>query len=150
MKTITKILSTCLLCILVLGSCKKQEGPKGDTGAAGTNGTSGVSGIKPDQVFTFTTSTTSWNPVTWPYNYQEATFSIPSITAAVLSGGDVRVYKGDGTGTSWTALPYSFFTTQYSYVVKTGQVLINVTLDNASLPSNPGVQDYKVVVLPPI
>lgn len=146
MKKQIRIFGITLLSLMLMANCKKETGPKGETGPAGATGTTGIKG---DQVFTFTTSASSWNAVTWPYSYQETSFPISAINSSVVSGGDVRVYLGDATASAWTALPYSFITNQYSYIVKTGQVDVNVTLSNANMPPNPGTQIYKVIVLPP-
>lgn len=148
MKTI-KLISLTFIVLLLFSNCKKETGPKGDTGPAGPAGPAGSSGIKNDQVFTFTTSTSSWNAINWPYNYLETTFSITAITNAVLTTGDVHVYTSDNGGTSWTALPYSFITSQYSYIIKSGQVLIDITMTNGNMPTAPGAQVYKIVVFPP-
>lgn len=139
-------MSLALIGLLLFTNCKKDTGPKGDTGLAEP---AGSSGIKSDQVYTFTTTTSSWNAINWRYNYLETTFSITAITNAVLTTGDVHVYVSDNSGTSWTALPYSFITNQYSYILKSGQLLIDITMTNGNLPTAPGTQMYKVVVIPP-
>ncbi len=146
MKLTSKIIAVLLLSTLFIAGCKKTTGPKGDTGATGPAGPSGTSSM---QVMTFTTATGDWTLYNWPYNYQEAVLSVSGITSSVVTSGDVRVYMMDASSTSWIGMPYSFVTNQYSYKYKSGQVILNLTLSNAGTPANPGVQQFKVVVMPP-
>lgn len=142
MKLTSKIIAVLLLSTLFIAGCKKTQGPKGDTGAPGPSGTSSM------QVTTFTTAAGDWTSYGWPYNYQEAILNVPGITSAVVTSGDVRVYMLDASTSSWIGMPYSFVTNQYSYKYKTSQVILNLTLSNAAPPANPGVQQFKVVVIP--
>ena len=142
MKLSLKIISVLLLSTIFIAGCKKTTGPKGDTGPAGPSGSSTM------QVTTFTTATGDWTSYSWPYNYQEAVLSVPGITSSVVTSGDVRVYMMDASTSSWIGMPYSFVTNQYSYKYKSGQVILNLTLSNAAAPANPGVQQFKVVVVP--
>jgi len=146
MKLTSKIIAVFLFSTLLIAGCKKTAGPKGDTGATGPAGSSSATGM---QVTTFTTAAVDWTLISWPYNYQEATLSVPGITSTVVTSGDVRVYMLDASTNSWIGMPYSFVTNQYSYKYKSGQVIINLTLSNAGIPGNPGAQQFKVVVTPP-
>ncbi len=142
MKLLSKIIAVLILSIFFISGCKKTEGPKGDTGPAGPSGSASM------QVTTFTTATVDWTLYSWPYNYQEAVLTVPGITSAVVTSGDVRVYMFDVATSSWIGMPYSFVTNQYSYKYKSGQVILNLTLSNSGSPANPGVQQFKVVVVP--
>lgn len=147
MITMKQITILTILCLLTLAACKKETtGPKGETGATGATGPAGNSNM---QVQTFTTSTSSWTINTWPYNYAEVVFSIPAITSTVVSNGDVRVFVLDGNGTAWQSLPYSFLSSQYNFKYKIGELIIDNTLYNNAVPSNPGIQQFKVVIVPP-
>ena len=142
MKLLSKIIVVLFLSIFFISSCKKTAGPKGDTGPAGPSGTASM------QVTTFTTATVDWTLYNWPYNYQEAVLTVPGITSGVVTSGDVRVYMFDAATSSWIGMPYSFVTNQYSYKYKSEQVILNITLSNSGSPANPGVQQFKVVVVP--
>lgn len=141
MKTHIKILAFALL--LSASACKKAEqGPKGDTGPAGTNGVANI------QSTTITTTNGSWNLDTFENAYN-ATLTVTGITQNVLDKGAVMVYIGNGAGTEWDAMPFSYQGVEFNYGIKVGQALISVTLDSGNAPNNPGGQQFKVVVIPP-
>jgi len=152
MKSVIKFSVLTIVLIIAFSSCKKTAGPKGDTGPAGANGangTNGTNGAANITVSTYTVASSSWTINSWPYNYAEAVLMIPAITSTVFTNGDVRLYIADATGTQWVGMPYDFFSAQYNYKVKTGEVDIEYTLYNNSVPTNPGVQVFKVVIFPP-
>lgn len=147
MKNLSKISAFIFVLTLTFAACQKStQGPKGDTGAAGANGTNGFVNIS---VNVYTVTSASWTNYTWPYNYDEAIISIPAITSTIVSGGDVRAYILDPTGTQWIGMPYSFLSSQYNYKIKDGQLTIQYTLYNNAAPTNPGTQQFKVVIIPP-
>ena len=123
-----------------LTSCKK-----GDTGPAGPAGANGVANIQTSSV---TTNNSSWSFDNSDNSYN-AIINYAAITQAVMDKGTVQVFLGDGNGTEWAALPFSYGIVQYLYTVKVGQVLISVTLSNGNAPNSPGGQQFKVVVIPP-
>lgn len=140
----TKLTTMVLLAIgLFFTACKK--GDTGPQGPAGTNGTNGVANIQ--------TSTVTTNNSTWGFdnrdNSYNATLNYPAITQAVVDRGTVQVFISDGNGTEWLALPFSYGNIQYLFSYKLGQVLIAYTLSNNAVPTNPGGQQFKVVVIPP-
>lgn len=143
MKLSTKLLALTILLSLTFTNCKKAEaGPKGDPGPAGSNGVANI------QSSNITTTNGSWNLDTFDNSYN-ATITVTGITQNVLDKGAVMVYIGNGTGSEWSAMPFSYQGVEFNYSIKLGQVLIYVTLDDGSAPGNPGGQQFKIVVIPP-
>lgn len=136
-----KALSIALIALISFTSCTK-EGEPGPAGKDGKNGSSNIS--------TYIVSTTASN---WAFdgsdNSYNATVNISSITSNVVSNGSIQVFIGDGTGSAWQALPISYGIVQYNYIYEVGKVHIIATLSDGSVPANPGVQQYKFVVIPP-
>ena len=121
-------------------SCKK-----GDTGPAGPAGANGVANI---QTSNFTTTNSSWSfdPSDNSYN---ATIGWLAITQSIIDKGTIQVFLGDGSGSQWAALPASIGFDQINYSYKLGQVIISSTLSNGTAPTNPGGQQFKIVIIPP-
>ena len=121
-------------------SCKK-----GDTGPAGPTGANGVSNI---QTSNFTTTNSSWSfdPSDNSYN---TTISWLAITQSIIDKGTIQVFLGDGSNSQWAALPASFGDNQINYSYKLGQVIISITLSTGAAPTNPGGQQFKIVIIPP-
>ena len=96
-----KKLMTFILCLIVLGSlttmnsCKKETD---DDSAYQEKGNYGNSNIT-----TTVLSATIWTNVAGEWVSQ---LSVPAITAAVQSGGDVQVFLSIDNGTDWIALPF--------------------------------------------
>lgn len=140
-KLISTIISLCLLTsCLMLNSCKK-----GDTGPAGPAGTNGVANI---QASTVTTNNNSWSFDATDNSYN-AILNYTAITQSVVERGTIQVFLSDGNGSEWLALPFSYGTLQFLYSYKVGQVLVTVTHSDNKVPSHPGGQQFKVVVIPP-
>jgi hypothetical protein len=94
---ITKLFSVLILMSsLILGSCKKQAGPKGDTGPAGSPGNANVSST------TYTALSSAW---TWDAtnNYLYTNITVPGITADIYNTGAFLVYLQATTG-EWCPL----------------------------------------------
>src|SRR5438874_53647 len=102
MRSMKQFAIFCTMTLISITACKKTEGPKGDTGPAGPAGSNGA-GI---QVMTFTTTFSSWTAYNTPYNYDEATLNVSSVTSSVVASGDVSVYfkRVTALDTSWVAL----------------------------------------------
>lgn len=136
-----KKLCIALIALVSFTACTK----KGETGPAGKDGKNGSSNIT-----TYVASTTAGN---WTYDGTDksynATINISSITASIVSSGTIQVFLGDGTGTAWNALPATYLNTQWNYTYAAGQVLIYMTMADGSVPANPGIQQFKYVVIPP-
>lgn len=140
MKKTNCILLLCCLLAVVFTACKK--GDTGPQGAAGKDGTANI------QTFPMSTSSSSWSLWTNDSSYN-ATLVVPAITQRVLEAGTVQVFIGNGNGTDWTAMPWSYGATQYNFDYEVGKVNIYVTLSDFSSPGNPGNVPFKVVVIPP-
>jgi len=125
---------------LTLTSCKK-----GDIGPAGPSGTNGVANIQ--------SSTVTTNNLSWLFdntdNSYSAILTFSAINQSVMDKGTVQVFVGDGTGQEWNALPFSYTNVQFNYSFKSGQVIISVNLSDGSAPSNPGIMQFKIIVIPP-
>ena len=143
-KTMTMVFAVGALSLgLALTSCKK--GDTGPAGPSGTNGTNGVSNIKTN---IFTTNTNQWN-LDNIHNVYYYNYSSTDITSDVLSNGAVMVYLGDGTGNTWTAMPFSIQGGSLAFVIGQSKVQIQASLFDGSVPNNPGGQQFKVVIIPP-
>lgn len=136
MKKIT-IVGIFALTLLMFGACTKSK--DGAPGAQGPQGNANVSAS------TQTTTDSSWTLIN--SNNWLATFNVPEITSSVFSGGTIQVFIGDGT--VWTAMPYSYGIEQYNYSHELGLITISMTNSDGSAPSNPGVVQFKFVVIPP-
>lgn len=143
-----KTLATSIVAgMLVFTSCTK-EGPVGPQGPAGADGLNGLNGSSNVAAYTGTTQNSSW--VVNTNNIElDATFPVSAITSNVVANGTIQVFLGDGTGNTWSAMPFSYTSVEYNYSYSVGQVVIQVTQGNGVLPSNPGAQQYKIVVIPP-
>lgn len=115
---------------------------KGDVGPAGANGVANI------QASTITTNNSAWSFDNTDNSYN-AIFNYSAITQSVVDGGTVQVFIGDGIGSEWAALPFSYSDLQYNYSYKLGQVFVSLTLSTGAIPNNPGGQQFKVVVIPP-
>lgn len=131
MKTTTFTLAALVLVTATFTSCKKKK----ETPAP-------VSIVKS---FTFNTTANAWTLNNKAYS---ANYTLEAIDESILSSGSVNVFRGDGTGSSWTAMPVTLDNIQYSYDINLHTVKITVSegLDASSL-SNPGVQQFRVVVI---
>ena len=120
----------------VLSSCKKKttEGPAGKDGNANVHS------------FTFSTTSSAWTLNNKTYN---ATFTLESIDASILSSGTVNVFLGDGTGSRWTAMPVTQQGIQYNYSISIHTVGVGMSSASDANPplSNPGVQQFRVIVI---
>ena len=136
----TKTIYTVLIAVLFTACTKKGE--PGPAGKDGKNGSTNIS--------TYIISTTASN---WTYDGTDksynATVNISSITASVVSNGSVQAFIGDGTGTAWDALPAAYQNVQWNYSYSSGQILVYLTMSDGSVPPNPGIQQFKYVVIPP-
>lgn len=135
MKTTKLTLLALTIAVGVLSSCKKkkEELPENPDG--------GASNVKS---FTFTTTNSAWTQDGKNYS---AIFSVEDINADVLAKGSVNVFRGDGTGSSWTAMPVTVDGLQYSHSILMHTVKILVSgMDNLGA-TNPGVQQFRVVVI---
>jgi hypothetical protein len=129
---------------LTLTSCQKGDtGPAGEKGAAGTNGTNGVANIQ--------TTTITLNGSAWTFdsaeNSYDATLTVPGITQSIMDKGTIQVFMGDAT--ELVPLPIAFGLLQIHYSFSPGQVFLSLRLSDGSVPSSPGTEQFKVVIIPP-
>lgn len=150
-KAITFISALLFTCLFAL-SCKKGEtGPAGADGKDGTNGTNGKDGK--NGVSNISTSNINTNNNSWIFDSSDnsyyANLYSSAITQTVVDAGTVQVFLGNGSGTAWSALPFSIGIVQYNFSYALGKVQILVTLSNGNVPSNPGGVQFKLVIIPP-
>lgn len=124
--------------LLLFYSCSK--GPTGEPGK------DGVANLK---VYTFHISNEDWTYNAFNVFYY-CDLYVYDITPEVLDSGTVEVFVGDGNGTSWSAIPRTagLIWIDYSYHEEYAEVHVgNIFGAN---PGNPGEQEFKVVVIPPL
>jgi len=136
MKTTKILISTLLFSVLL--SCTKT-GPVGPAGTPGTNGNANVISN------TYSVAANGWTASTSIYFTQIA---IPAITQAVLDKGTVQVFNGDFSNTFWAAMPYSTEDEELTYVIEPGKLTIIISKGTATLPPTPGLEQFKVVIIP--
>lgn len=122
---------------LTFTSCDKEE--------AGPPGADGVANIS---AHSFVTNTNAWAADN-SSNVLIYQHTIPEITEDVVQSGAVLAYLGDGTGDLWIAMPLSTLGIDFVFGYYESNVEINVSLSNGEMPSNPGGQEFKVVIIPP-
>lgn len=115
-------LAVSLLLITSLNSCKGSKGDPGPTGAQGNaNVASGT--------ITVAGGTSNWSFQGAPTYESYVDLTDNSITSSIISTGAVLVYESSDGGTTWTALPYTNYSTTgesytTSYTYTTGAVTI--------------------------
>lgn len=140
---------------LLLSSCAKKgevgpsgapgtNGTNGTPGANGTNGTNGTNGNANVSNITFNTTNTSWVSGTNGSYY--AVFSIPAITQNVVDRGNISVYYKSGT--QWLALPLILGKNVTEFSFENGYLHISNFNSDFSANSNPGVNTFRVVIIP--
>lgn len=144
----TKIYSLTVLTtvfLLLLTSCKKEvEGPVGPKGPSGIDGNSNVK--------SYTVNVASSN---WTLSGNVYYFDVPvaGITSSIINSGDVRIFMESTASVGvWLNMPWidyfssSAFST-YNYNYSLGGVRIFKTDSNLLAPTNPGVRNFKIVVV---
>ncbi len=150
MKQLSKILSLCLLSSVSLFIGCGKDGATGPVGPQGPQGPQGYNGSANVQSINLTATNASWSLYSTPINEMEATWSVPQITSSVFNYGTVQMFiSTDGTGNYWTAMPYSNLASQWNYTFNAGNVIVDYSLNNNTIPSNPNTQLFKLVVIPP-
>jgi hypothetical protein len=138
-----KIISIALIALVGLTACKKNKDcTPGAMGATGKTGNANV------ETFIVNTDASSWTLNVIDYS-QNATATVDQINASVMNSGTVNVFMGDGTGTSWVALPLAYSMNQWNYSYANSQIKFFETLSNGNAPPNPGILQFKIVVIPP-
>jgi hypothetical protein len=130
-----------LVCGFLFTNCAK-DGATGPAGPAGANGTNGNANVVSSSI---TSSNWSYTSPSW-----KISFTYASITQAIIDKGAVIVYIK--VGSAYNQLPLTFYpTSSYSrsYEVSTylGGLDIFCTDSDLTQPSNPGSQNFKIVVI---
>jgi hypothetical protein len=132
MKTSKFTLLALILVVGVLSSCKKK---KEEIQTPPSNVKS----------FTFSTTAAAWTlDNNKAYN---AILTVEEIDADILSSGVVNVFLGDGTGSTWTAMPVTLQNIQSSYSISMHTAKITMSADDNISFTNPGVQQFRVIVI---
>jgi hypothetical protein len=128
------IIASLLGGIILLGSCTKT----GPQGPAGRDGNANVLGSNPVAI-------TQWTQ-TAGTNYWIASLADADITTNVVNTGLVEVYHQYGT--EWSPLPDIIGTTSYVFNFYAGGVDIYYQESDGLLPTNPGSQTFRLVIIP--
>ena len=134
--------------LFTLNSCTKDGpvGPQGPQGAPGYDGNANVIGEAP-----FTVTSGMWaftnNVAGNTGNAYVVSFNDANVTSAVANHGLVMMYIAYSDGT-WKNLPDIFAGTSFSYNFSAGGFDIYFTNIDGTVPSNPGSQVFRVVVIP--
>lgn len=152
MKKINSIEKVTIMLVLSLSigfiSCKKTTvgpaGPQGEPGQQGATGQQGNANVK-SVLFT---STYTWHADSTNklYFYEQ---HHADISTSVIQNGAVMLYLGDESGTEWRAMPFSYKGLDYAYEIELGTVEIIVSASNKTMPAYPGVQKFKMIIIPP-
>jgi len=137
-----------LMLITTLESCVKGDtGATGQQGLAGANGLNGNANVVSSGVFSATSSD-------WGYSTTNGQYYVnlidSALTTDVVNNGAVMVYKVNTDGSS-TALPYNNgngYYNDYTLLPNVYEVQIQIGLVTGATPSNPGNQEYRIVVIP--
>ncbi|MBL7930295.1 MAG: hypothetical protein JNL60_00250 [Bacteroidia bacterium] len=120
-------------------SCKKTVvGPQGEAGQDGNA-----------NVKTRAFSTNCLWKVDSTSNAYIYRFHIEDLDMSVLQQGMAMLYFGNECGCEWKAMPFTQKKLQYSFSVELSTVEISITSTDGSMPENPGIQKYKLVLIPP-
>ncbi len=88
----------------------------------------------------------------WVYDNADSSYNldhnITQITQDIVDNGSVEVFLKDSTG-NWQALPFNIKNLQYMGDYQLGNVSVTAKNSKGTIPSNPSVQQFKVVVIPP-
>ncbi len=130
-----------LLLTLSLGlmSCKKSK-----VGPAGEKGDTGNANVK-----TLALSTTCNWKADSTYNSYVYRFHIEALDNNVLQRGAVMLYSGTSCGCEWKTMPFKSKGLEYSFTVELSTIEITVTSVNGLMPEKPGVEQFKLVMIPP-
>jgi hypothetical protein len=120
--------------------CAKDPitGPAGPAGAAGKDGNANVVAI------------TSTTVSTWTYDSTNKSYigiiKAPAITQAIVDKGSVQVFENHGS--IWVSLPDAAGsnTNNMTFAFLLGNVAIVNVNTNGTVPPNPGVHTFRVVV----
>lgn len=149
MKTIqiTSKLVLLLLVVTILGfsSCKKTVvGPQGETGQTGETGATGNANVKAHLIST----TCEWkaDSTDHSYSYRQP---LEDLDMNTLLSGLVMTYYGSQCGCEWKSMPFQNRNLSYTFSLQLSNVIITLRSDDGRMPEYPGVQKFKLVIIPP-
>ncbi len=140
-KTAKMLSMFALACGLLFTNCAKdgKTGPAGPQGPAGANGNANVVSS------TITSSNWAYTAPSW-----KISFTYPAITQDIIDKGAVLVYIKVGSAYNQlplTIYPSSTYSRTYEVSTYLGGVDIFCTDSDLTQPTNPGSQNFKVVVI---
>ena len=163
-----KLFTALMGIVLFFAYCQKGDagpaGPKGDTGANGAAGAAGAQGPKGDSG-TANVIYSAWLDVVYvPDTFRNAgvldtagfSTNIPAakLTAAIINGGEVKVYWNFGTSASPAVAPLPYFDVFYDVIsiqpeFYVGRIFLYST-GNYSTINNNGVKrnQYRYIIIP--
>ncbi|MBK8585546.1 MAG: hypothetical protein IPN88_09005 [Bacteroidetes bacterium] len=128
----------------IVAGCKKGDvGPAGPAGTNGTNGTNGIDG----NANVIGTNSTIVTTSMWALSssFYVADITATGITQDIVDRGLVSVFRKYSDG--WTPLPDMNINNTTTYNFELGVVhLYNFNI-NGSAPSNPGNQEFRIVII---
>lgn len=132
-------------------SCKKSTvGPAGTQGETGLQGAAGINGNANVKSYTFSTGI-NWKPDSTNKSFSYRYFTA-DLNSSVLDKGIVMLYVNDelgSNGNEWKAMPFSGKVIDFSFKTELSTVEIFVSSSTTVMPSNPGNQKFKLVIIPP-
>lgn len=130
-----------LTAITLFSSCGKD-------GATGPQGPQGIPGSSNVSSFIYDVSSWVYNSTVPEFN---TNLPVPEITSDVINGGTVQVFEGNASSGSsiWYSMPYSYTGIEHSYSISLGNVEVEFTRSDGTVPTTPGAYQFKVVVIPP-
>ncbi len=144
-RILPKVSVLLLLSTLVFSSCKKTVvGPQGETGQTGQTGATGNANVKAHLVST----TCVWKADSTELSYSYR-MPMEDLDMTMLTGGLVSVYLGSSCECEWTGLPFQTKKQEYTFSVQLSNVVVKIRSLNGNMPEYPGIQKFKLVLIPP-
>ncbi len=146
-----------MLAVLLLGSCRGDEGPMGPMGPAGQDGLDGE-GFKTLE-FTFTVDQNDWDAITDTEEpYFKCMFDFKELEATIINQGMLSVYRlldEDYNATLPITKPHKetndagediYYTQLIDYEFAPGKISFYVTNSDFFMDEKPETMEFKVVV----
>lgn len=143
------ILFLAVAIMTAFASCIK-EGPEGPAGRDGINGINGINGTNGNaNVVSSSVNVTAAN-WTVSSNTYKVSITYPAITNDIINKGAVLVYQqfdANSYQLPRTWYPASTYSRTMDYSVYLGGLSVFVSDSDLTLPTNPGAQTFKIVVI---
>jgi hypothetical protein len=135
------------LSVVMLSSCKKEEGPRGPAGPAGAAGAAGSNGNANVKTYTYDVLSSQWINHTI---YRILMLECPAITQDILDHGAILVYRINGV--EHNQLPYTYhmnanYASTYVPTAFLGEIEIKRMDSDLMTPATPGDCTIKIVVI---